>query len=245
MTVVALGGLTGGGGRLLGPKVAERLEADYVDRLILTRTGRALGATVEALHQREQRPPSFGERLAGIFQRILERSAVSGAGGDPYFGPGTMAFLTQEFEDLPQPIITRGHDLEEEEYHEALRNVMEEMAAGGNVVFVGRGAAIILRDDPKVLRVGVVATLEDRVARIMERERLDEEQSRTVVDDRDKARARYFKNHFGIDDPDDPHLYHFSINSSDVDFDYAAGVVVDACDALQKGTLPHKVDTAP
>ena len=77
MAVVTMGGLTGGGGRLLGPMVAERLGADYVDRIILTSAAREVGATVEALHQREQRPPTFGEKIAGIVQRILERSAVS------------------------------------------------------------------------------------------------------------------------------------------------------------------------
>ncbi len=52
MAVVTMGGLTGGGGRLLGALVAQRLGADYVDRLILTDTARHVGATVEALHQR-------------------------------------------------------------------------------------------------------------------------------------------------------------------------------------------------
>ena len=94
MAVVAMGGLAGAGARALGPLVAERLGADYVDRLILTSVARHVGATVEALHQREERPPTRGERLSRVLQRILERSAVPGAGGDPYFGPGVAAFLT-------------------------------------------------------------------------------------------------------------------------------------------------------
>ena len=35
MVVLTLGGQTGGGARLLGPLVAQALDADYVDRLIL------------------------------------------------------------------------------------------------------------------------------------------------------------------------------------------------------------------
>ena len=58
MTVVALGGLTGAGARTMGPILAERMGADYVDRLILTNVARHVGATVEALHQREERPPT-------------------------------------------------------------------------------------------------------------------------------------------------------------------------------------------
>ena len=95
MTVIALGGLSGGGARTLGPIISQKLETDYVDRLILRDVAREVGATVEALHQREERPPTRGERFSRLLQRILERSAVTGAGGDPYFGPGVAAFLTE------------------------------------------------------------------------------------------------------------------------------------------------------
>ncbi len=240
MAVVTLGGLTGGGGRLLGPKLAERLDADYVDRLILTNAARHAGATVEALHQREQRPPTRGERFSGLLQRILDRSAATGVGGDPYFGPGAMAFLTQEFEEIPQQTITRGHELEDEKYMEAMRSVMHQLAESGNVVIVGRGGSIILRSMPNVLRVGTVARLEDRIAGIMERDRIDRAQAERTLTDRDLARAYYFKRYFDIDDPDDPELYHLVINTSDIDMDYAVDLVTDACAALEKGTLERK-----
>ena len=242
MAVVTMGGLTGGGGRLLGPMVAERLGADYVDRIILTSAAREVGATVEALHQREQRPPTFGEKISGIVQRILERSTVSGAGGDPYFGPSAMAFLTQEFEELPKPVITRGHEVEEAAYHEALRKAMADLASAGNVVIVGRGGSIVLRDDPAVLRVGVVAELEDRIARIMERERLGRDEAVKVIQERDAARAHYFRSHFDLEDPDDPHLYHLVINSSEMGLGYATEVVVNARKALDEGRLGRKVE---
>jgi cytidylate kinase len=243
MAIVTMGGLTGGGGRLLGPVVAQRLGADYVDRLILTDAARQIGATVQALHQREERPPTRGERFMGMLQRILERSAVTGAGGDPYFGAGAMAFLTQEFEELPQPTIVRGHELEDDKYIAAMRNVMEGLAAQGNVVIVGRGGSLILRDTPGVLRVGTVARFEDRVARIMGLERLGRDQAQETVTVRDKARAYYFKRYFDVDNPEDPELYHLVINTSDVGQDYATDLVVQACEALEDGRLPPKLAT--
>ena len=53
MAIITMGGLSGGGARALGPLVAEKISADYVDRLILADIARHVGATVEALHQRE------------------------------------------------------------------------------------------------------------------------------------------------------------------------------------------------
>ena len=241
MTVVAMGGLSGGGARDLGPMVAERLGADYVDRLILTGVARHVGATVEALHQREERPPTRGERFSRVLQRILERSAMAGAGGDPYFGPGVAPFLTEEYEDLPQHTIVRGHELEDEKYHQAVSDVIHDMAARGNVVIVGRGSCVILRDVSSVLRVGVVASLEDRLAKIIERERLDEEQAVKTVLARDEARAHMFKRFFGIDDPDSSDLYHLLINASDVSLEYAADIVTQAAAAIDEGRLPKRV----
>ena len=243
MAVIALGGLAGGGAGALGPLVAKRLGADYVDRLILTDVARQVGATVEALYQREERPPTIGERLARILQRILERSAMANAGGDPYFGPGVAAFLTEEYEDLPQPTVTRGHELEDDKYFEAVREVVRDLAAGGNVVIVGRGGYIILRDVPGVLRVGVVANPDDRIAAIMERGGLDREQAETTVLARDKARAYYFKRFFGIDEPDSPELYHLVINTSDVSLGFATDLVIQTSAALDDGRLSSRVKT--
>jgi len=241
MAIITMGGLSGGGARSLGPLVAEKISADYVDRLILADVARHVGATVEALHQREERPPTRGERFSRILQRILERSAVTGAGGDPYFGPGISTYLTDEYEDLPQPTITRGHELEDEKYFEAVSSVMKDLAARDNVVFIGRGGPIILKSFPGVLRVGVVARLEDRIETIMARERLSSEEAEKTIAARDLARNTYFKSHFGIDSPDDPELYHLTINTSDVDLEYAADLVIQSTHALRDDRLQRKV----
>ena len=87
MSVITLGGLAGGGARVLGPIIADRLGADYLDRVFLSSVAKELGITVAALHSREEQAPSTRQRMLSYVQRILERSAVSGTGGDPYFGP--------------------------------------------------------------------------------------------------------------------------------------------------------------
>ena len=241
MAVVTLGGLTGGGGRLLGPKVAARLGADYVDRLILADAARQIGATVEALHQREERPPSRVERFAGLLQRMLERSAIAGVGTDPYFGSGALAFLTQEYEEIPLQPITRGHALEDEQYIQAMRDVMTQLAGQDNVVIVGRGGAIILRDQANALRVGTIARFEDRISRIMERDRTDREQAEKTLVNRDRARTDYYMRYFGLANPDDTELYHLVLNTSDLSMDYACDLVVEACEALEDGRLSRKL----
>ena len=237
MSVITLGGMSGGGARSLGPMIAEKLGADYVDRIFLSNVAKELGATVEALQQREERPPTRTERWLRLVQRILERSAVTGAGGDPYFGPGVAAFLTEEYEDIPQPVITKGHELEDDTYIEAIHTTMMDMAAEGNVVFVGRGGHVILNDLPIVLRVGVIAHQEDRIKTIMEREKLDHEVAETMIQNRDSARTYYFQKFFDLDEPDRPDLYHLVVNTSEVSLEYARDLVIDGLHALEEGKI--------
>ena len=237
MSVITLGGMSGGGARSLGPMIAEKLGADYVDRIFLSNVAKELGATVEALQQREERPPTRTERWLRLVQRILERSAVTGAGGDPYFGPGVAAFLTEEYEDIPQPVITKGHELEDDTYIEAIHSTMMDMAAEGNVVFVGRGGHVILNDLPNVLRVGVIAHQEDRIKTIMEREKLDHDVAKTMIQNRDSARTYYFQKFFDVDEPDRPDLYHLVVNTSEVSLEYARDLVIDGLHALEEGKI--------
>ena len=237
MAVITMGGLTGCGGRQLGHMVADRLGADYVDRLILTGAAKEVGATVEALLEREERPPTRGERLSRLIQRILERSAVSGAGGDPYFGPGAVAFLTQEYEDLPQPTITKGHEVEDEAYLQGLRSVFNDLASSDNVVIVGRSGSYILKDNPRVLRIGVVSEYEDRVARIMERDGISRDEAVEIITNRDGAREYHFTRFFELDNPQDPRQFHFCINTSNVSLEFAADIVVRAAELIRAGEL--------
>ena len=187
MYTITLGGMSGGGARDIGPIVAQKLKADYVDRIFLSNIAKDLGATVEALHQREEKLPSRSEKWIHVVQRLLERSAVTGSAGDPYFGPGITALLTEEYEDIPQPTITRGHEVEDDVYIEAIESTMKEMAADGDVVFIGRGGHVILKDMPNVLRVGVVASFEDRVKTLMTREAIDRD---NAIDSRTKRSSK-------------------------------------------------------
>ncbi len=269
MAVIALGGLTGGGARELGPVLAEKIGGDYVDRLILASAARHLGATVEVLHLREQRLPTVRERFGAFLERIMGGGAIAGVTSTPsgvglpsqhledlhssvvgrpgmpgsnldpsYFSPGgALSPLTQEFEDLPQATITKSHRLEDEAYIRSMRHVIRALTSYGNVVIVGRGSVVILRDNPKVLRVGCVASYEDRIARVMQREDCNRKQAEKTLKQRDEARAKYFKVFFDLDNPDEPMLYHLVINTSDVDMEYAADMVFRASEALQDGRL--------
>ena len=237
MYTITLGGMSGGGARDIGPIVAQKLGADYVDRIFLSNIAKDVGATVEALHQIEEKLPTRSEKWIHVVQRLLERSAVTGSAGDPYFGPGITALLTEEYEDIPQPTITRGHEVEDDVYIEAIESTMKEMAADGDVVFIGRGGHVILKDMPNVLRVGVVASSEDRIKTLMTREAIDKDKAIVTLEQRDQARKYFFKKYFELDEPDNPNLFHFTINSSEISTNYAAEMVIQNLNSFADGRM--------
>ena len=237
MSVITLGGMSGGGARDLGPMLADKLNADYVDRIFLANVAKRLGSTVEALQIKEERLLTRSERWLNFVQRVLERSAVTGAAGDPYFGPGSSAFLTDEFEDIESPVITEPHTIEDEHYIEAIHEIMRDMADTGDVVFVGRGGHLILNDMDNVLRVGIVAHIHDRIKTLVRRENITEEKAVELIKSRDEARNEYFAKFFDVSDPDRADLFHITINTSEVSLEYAADLVVDSLQALKSGKI--------
>ena len=227
MTIVAIGGLSGGGGRKLGPILAERLSLDYVDRLVLAKASAYVSSTVAALQERESHSGGIGSRVSEVFRRVMERSAVTGVGGDPYFGPGILSYLTDEFETLSSTVATSGSEVDDSTYFDGINLALHEVASDDDVVIVGRGSYIILRDMPGIVRIGTVADLEDRVTTIMEREGLAHNDALALIEGRDQARVKFFQKFLHVDHPDDPHLYDIVLNTSSLSVEHCVEIAAD------------------
>lgn len=75
----------------------------------------------------------------------------------------------------------------------AEKKAIEEIAAKGGCVIVGRCADYLLRDDPHCLRVWLHADKARRVKRIMELEQLDEAAAKTRIAQEDRRRATNYQ----------------------------------------------------
>lgn len=217
MSVITIGGLSGGGGRKIGPLLAKDLNFDYVDRLILTNASKSINASVNAVTQIEERPKTFGERFSAKLQKILDTAAITSSNIDPYFGPYLTSYLTEEFENVnSKTFLENPHEIDEHMLFESINKTIHELSESGDIILVGRGAHILLKDNPKALRVGIISNWEDRINNIMEREKIDKKTAEEKILNRDQSRRDYFKRFFEIDNPDDPKHYHIVINASDM-----------------------------
>ncbi len=100
------------------------------------------------------------------------------------------------------------------------------LAELGNVILIGRGAAVITRKLDHVLHVRLVGSFERRLAHVQEYWRLPKPQAVEFLKNNDRARQRFLKQYFN-QDIDDPLLYHLMINTDLVPYDDAAQLIAE------------------
>lgn len=80
---------------------------------------------------------------------------------------------------------------------EAQAEIIREAAERGSCILIGRCANYVLREWPELFSIYVTAPLEQRVLRIMERNRMSQEDARTAVEKVDRQRQMYYEHHTG------------------------------------------------
>lgn len=132
-------------------------------------------------------------------------------------------------------------NLNETQALSCVQKAVETAFALGNMVIVGRGGQIILKDRPGVLHVRVIAALEDRLLRVRQSgllagrdfsDSVDERRAaQNLIEKNDQASADYLKRFYNVD-WNDPNCYHLLVNASKLEVGHAARTIVAAAEAL-------------
>ena len=228
MPVITVNGPIGCGSVTIGQAVADALHLDFVDRLVFTEAAKLVGIPVGALIDKEQRFERFRDRLGRFVQTMLERSAVSGVSGEPYFGRGIETLPPETYMELAGETIATAHKVSDQEFIDATTKVVTDLHKKGNVVIIGRGANRILADMPGVIHVGLLAPIDHRVDVIMHRERFDRDEAQSYVEEVDRARLAFVRKFFNVH-ADEPTLFHMVLNLEKMEAKTVAAVIVHAC----------------
>jgi cytidylate kinase len=121
-------------------------------------------------------------------------------------------------------------------YQVAVRQVIEGLAAEGNVVIIGRAGQVLLKNKPGVLHVRVIAPDELRAQQISERYQVPLDAARAQIEASDRYRSRYLKRFYHVR-WDDPKLYDLVINTAKMTAETAAGLITHAWSNLQQKPL--------
>ncbi len=224
MAVVTISGQIGSAAREIGRLAAARAQIDYVDQQILVEAARELGVPMESVVSKDERTASLGERLANMLRRFLESSAAASA-GDPMLGTGGLDVVLGR--TYTQAAAGEGlQEVSDDIYVETLSGVIRDLAGQGDVLIIGRGSQVILKDWPSVLHVLLVAPLDRRIEFISRRDGLTADEAAKRTHDGDRGRADFHRKFFKID-VDDPSLYHLTLNSGFLSQEQVAQIISD------------------
>jgi cytidylate kinase len=227
MPVITINGPIGSGPVEVGHMVAQQLNINYVDRMVFAEAAKLVRSPVGALIEKEQKVVRFRERLGRFLQTMLERSAISGVGGEPYFGRGIEMLPAETYTELAGDPSSSVQSVNDKAFIEATTAVVRDLARAGDVVIIGRGANIILADHPGVVHVGMLAPLGLRVDNIMQREHFTREEAQKYVEEVEQARVAFFRKFFKVN-ANDPSLYHIMLNMGMIQHKTAAAIIACA-----------------
>ena len=225
MAVVTISGQIGSAAREVGRATAQRLQIDYVDQEILVEAARELGVPMESVVSHDERTAGMGERLANMFRRFMERSAAAGT-GDPLWGTAGLDLVLSrtygeaaEGEGLPE--------VSDERYIETLTAIVKGIAKQDNVLIIGRGSQVILKDWPGAVHLLLTAPLDSRIAFIVQRDGVSQEDASKRIHEGDKGRFSFHQKFFKVN-ADDPSLYNLAVNTGRYSIDDAADLIAAA-----------------
>ncbi len=111
-----------------------------------------------------------------------------------------------------------------------LQMIIYGFAQKNNVVIVGRGGQILLKDVPGALHVRIFAPFDVRVQRIMEQQGVKEKQACRLLRCSDEDSAGFIQSLFKVD-WEDPNLYNLVINTQKISVDTAVMMILEAIQA--------------
>ena len=230
MPVITINGPIGCGAVTIGQMVSEQMNLNFVDRLFFTEAARIIGTPVGTLIAKEQRVDRFRDRLGRFVQTMLERSAMSGVSGEPYFGRGIENLPPETYMDLTGDSRV-AQKLDDKTFIEAMTKVANDLHAQGNAVIIGRGANQILADAPHTLHVGLLAPMEVRVKTLIDREHFEKEEAEIHVEELERAREDFIMKFWKVH-PNEAKHYHMMLNMGKMNPKTAAEVICSAAGDL-------------
>jgi cytidylate kinase len=125
------------------------------------------------------------------------------------------------------PTVWERYDWQYRGYVALVESLILNYAAADKVVIIGRGGSFLLEKIPFCLRVRLVAPLEVRIARIVERERLDRVAAARLITQVDGDRACFIKANYGSE-WDEERFYDMTLNTGSLSYDQVVEILVEA-----------------
>lgn len=144
--------------------------------------------------------------------------------------------LIRALHDAPTVLERFSHG--KERYIAHIRSALLEHMRKDNVVYHGLAGHFFLRDISHVLKVRILANIEDRVKEEMRREKISAEEARYILKKDDEERRKWGIKVYGVDTLDSK-LYDLVINVSTITVDNAVDILSETIKKTAFQTTPE------
>jgi len=199
VAVITISRQFGAGGITVGKLIAEKLVYDFYYNEIIEMIASRSKVSAEGIKALEK---TTGGRLKDLISGIMPKSLV-----------GSIFDTDKQYMD-------------KDTYIDSLYNIMATIAAEGNAVIVGRGSQHILKEHKNTFHVLILADLADRVKFMQQHYALSPDKAREAVNREDKRRRNLLRL-LGLENYDQPDIYHLVLNISRINLDMACDLVCE------------------
>jgi CMP/dCMP kinase len=202
--IIAIEREFGCGGSVLAETLATRLGWKLLDQSLTEEVARIAQVAHTVVEQREGRLDPLLYRLAKVFWHGCYEKGIPVSGQETFDADRALTLVQQ---------------------------IVEQAAAEGHCVIVGRGSAFFLRQRTDTLRVFLFAPREFKFRFLLSHTK-DEAKANELLDTVDRDRKMFVKHYFGVEWPHRS-AYHTMLNAALGD-DLVLATILDLMDALNK-----------
>lgn len=218
MAIITISRQYGSGGNEIAAWVSEKLGYPLFDKSLIDKAAAEAGLSQKEILDFSEE----NHKITSFLDRLFSRMAVS-------------AYVrTWEYPELLESPVEE--PLDETTMLTLVQKAVRSACESGNMIIVGRGSQAILKDETGVIRVRIVAPLEDRIQRVKEEFKLtrqsfpaDVETRRKAQDlivERDATSSEYIKRFYSMNS-DDPLMYTVVLNTGQLSIEQAGMMIVD------------------
>jgi cytidylate kinase len=148
---------------------------------------------------------------------------------------GLFAADVEKF-DEKKPTFWDSFQIQKKKFLHSLEAAIYDFARKGNVVIVGRGGQVLLKDLPGVLHVRINAPFSIRLKRIIGLEGGDEKRASRILNQSDRDSAGFLRSFFDVD-WEDRSLYDLMINTEKLSAETGVKLIIDSISSpeIQEG----------
>ncbi len=144
---------------------------------------------------------------------------------------GLSAVEAESFDEKPPPFWDY-MDMQKRKFLHAIQALIQGFARKDNVVVVGRGGQVLLKDLPGVLHVRIIAPFDLRLQRMTDEGGADKKQAMASLQRSDRDSSGFMRGLFDVD-WDDPGLYDLMINTRHLSVETAGRMIRESAHSLE------------